>query len=391
MKLAIKLTINYYIKVVLKTVLYVFRLFPIRKNRIVFESFSGKQISCNPFYIYEYLKNESQQLELYWIVSSSYNDIPRFRDINKVKIYTFQYFYMLMTCKFYVTNDYVAPYIPFRKEQIVLNTWHGGGAYKRFGLHRGKILSIQERMIKDIANLTTYFLSSSKVFTEIISNSTAIAKERFWEIGMPRNDLFFDKKRMDIAKKQVCKSLNIPISGNYFYILYAPTFRNNPENASFDFHLDIKKLCNSIKKRFNTENVIFMFRGHHAFSKNFITDDDSILDVSSYPLMQELLCLSDMLISDYSSCIWDFSFTFRPCLLFTPDLKDYEYDRNFYIPIKEWGFPIAESNEELCNIIETFDGDKYYKAMEKHHNNLISCESGVSTKTVGDFILSKSE
>lgn len=101
--------------------------------------------------------------------------------------------------------------------------------------------------------------------------------------------------------------------------------------------------------------------------------------MSNYPYMQELLCATDMLISDYSSCIWDYSFIYRPCILFVQDLSDYQDKQNFYTPIESWGGAIAKTMHSLINNIETFDLEDFTYKMRKHHNNLESNEGGTAT------------
>ena len=75
--------------------------------------------------------------------------------------------------------------------------------------------------------------------------------------------------------------------------------------------------------------------------------------------MQELLAAADMLITDYSSCIWDYSFLYRPCFLYTPDLREYLAKTGFYVDIHEWPFPICENMEDLeKQMKQEFDADK---------------------------------
>jgi CDP-glycerol glycerophosphotransferase len=96
--------------------------------------------------------------------------------------------------------------------------------------------------------------------------------------------------------------------------------------------------------------------------------------------MQELLCAADVLITDYSSCMWDFSLTFRPCFIFAPDIKKYRDNRGFYTPIEEWPFPVAETNEQLAYNILNFNEEKYRNDVKQHHVNLGSFEKGTATK-----------
>ena len=103
-----------------------------------------------------------------------------------------------------------------------------------------------------------------------------------------------------------------------------------------------------------------------------------IINASQYPDIQELLCAADILITDYSSCIWDFSFTFKPCFIYAPDLKKYQDEQGFYTPIEDWPFPLAKTNQQLMENIIVFDDEKYKQAVKKHHADLGSYETGTA-------------
>ncbi len=107
--------------------------------------------------------------------------------------------------------------------------------------------------------------------------------------------------------------------------------------------------------------------------------------------MQELIYVADVLISDYSSCIWDASLAGIPCFLYVRDLKKYLSDRNFYTPISEWPFPMAQSEDELCRIITNFNERKYAEDVASHHKALGSFESGEASKKIFEYIESKSK
>lgn len=211
-------------------------------------------------------------------------------------------------------------------------------------------------------------------------------KDNFLNFGMPRNDIFFNKKTIDECNVRVRKYYGIDLES--FVVLYAPTFRKNTKNPYFDFSLDIRLVTNAVKDKFHCSKVVIIFRGHHLFSKvNLSLNNDLIINVSDYPLMQELLCASNMLISDYSSCIWDYSLLFRPCFLFVPDLKEYINERDFYFPIFNWGFPVAQCNSELGDLIRSFSEQYFFKSMLKHQQDLGSFEQGNATIRMVNFIV----
>ena len=149
---------------------------------------------------------------------------------------------------------------------------------------------------------------------------------------------------------------------------------------ALDLDIDIKRVINSLESRYHRD-VVVLFRKHHALKiDNRI---ENVIDVSDYPDMQELLCAADILISDYSSTIWDFSLTKKPCFLYCPDLDYYiNEDRGTYTPIETWPGILCRTNEELEQAIQTFDEVEYVKKVEKHHRDMGSYESGTACEQV---------
>ena len=376
--------LKYYWPLIVKALLRIICFFlPVSKDKFLFEVFRGNQLTCNPYYIYEFLLKHDYKFRYIWCFNKK-NHL----NITCVRRNSLRYFYHIVTAKVYITNCGIPSYIFFRKSQIVIDTWHGGGAYKKVGLSIASNANWYEKKILKASNrYIPYYISSSKVFTDIFSRSMFAPKEKFLPFGMPRNDLFFDKILLKQTGDKVRSMFGI--SSNTFIVLYAPTYRNTLQNASFDCNLDFDLLKSSIQKRFNVDSICIMVRMHHKV-KNFDGEHyKGILNVSTYAQMQELLCTADMLISDYSSCIWDYSFTYRPCFLFVPDLQKYESDRDFYIPIEQWGFPMAQTNNELCSIIQNYDEFLFKLSMHHHHEALGSYEDGRASEQVTNFILSR--
>lgn len=379
--------IKFYGKRIIRVLLHVFWLLPIKRNLIVFETFGGKQFSCNPYYVYEYMRVHYPEYTYIWSLRNPKTD-TRCKNVVPGSI---GYFLSVLRAKIYITNDGIYEYLPFRKKQIVINTWHGGGSYKKCMLSL-PVDQFKKSEILNTSKTVTFFLSSSQRFTEVMTEAFALSRDKFLDYGMPRNDLIIDPVRRSQMNLSVRRQLKI--SNDTFIVLYAPTFRNTPDNPDFDLTLDFDLVAGAISKRFNTHKVCILLRGHHSFEHlthklpGELQDDGlySIQNVTSYPFMQELICAADMCISDYSSTIWDFSFTYRPCMLYVPDLYDYENDRSFYIPINQWGFPIAQNNEDVVREILNFDIDRYMQRMIDHHDYLKSYEQGNATQKLADHI-----
>lgn len=166
------------------------------------------------------------------------------------------------------------------------------------------------------------------------------------------------------------------LSSDCRVVLYAPTYR---DAGNIYEPIDIDAVIVALKEQFGG-NWVCLMRMHYLGSTK--KEKSSVISATDYPDMQELLAASDVLISDYSSSIWDFSFTGRPCLLYTPDVDLYVEKRGLDTPINTWGFPVCKTNTSLCNQILHWDGNAYKKKMAEHHNRLGSCETGKATEMI---------
>ena len=147
------------------------------------------------------------------------------------------------------------------------------------------------------------------------------------------------------------------------------------------------ELYTALKDRFPGDWMIAV-RYHPNVKDRVISSLPYVVDATDYPDMQELLYTANALVSDYSSCIWDYSFTYRPCFLFCYDLKEYYAEKSFDLPIEEWGFPICVTMEDLTNAIRSYDADSNRKAMDQHHEAMGSLEDGHATERVCTLIRS---
>lgn len=115
-------------------------------------------------------------------------------------------------------------------------------------------------------------------------------------------------------------------------------------------------------------------------------DSAGCIDVSDYPDMQELLCTVDILITDYSSSMWDFALTKKPGFLFATDVQKYKDERDFDTPMSEWPFVVTTNNAELVEAIRNFNESVHFLKVEKHLRDLGSFENGQACEVVGKRI-----
>ena len=173
---------------IIKIVLHFFWLFPVKKNRILFSCYEGNQFSCNPKYIFLALRKEfGNKYEYIWILNNEIKD-PALDQIKKAKFLTVKYFYYICTSAVYINNVFFEPFVPKRKSQLFINTWHGGGAYKGNSDERQNsvVMKIKDKMRDSI---TDYYISSCEAFSKSWSHEFNIRYNKFLPIGLPRNDI----------------------------------------------------------------------------------------------------------------------------------------------------------------------------------------------------------
>lgn len=356
------------------------KFIPVKRNRILFYSFTGNQYSCSPKYISDYINEYyPEKYEIIWAFrNTDMQDLPTYAKI--VKYQTILFFYYHLSAKAIVSNIYPYHLIGTKKDQIMLDTWHGGGAYKVAGFDFAngdkkssiKILSFYQQNINA-------FVSSSELFTKFFIRKGMRFNGTVIPAGLPRNDIFFwEQEKKEAIIQKVYTKLNIP--REYKLFLYAPTWRNEEDSSGFQF--DTKKLKAALSTRFGGKWKILV-RMHIFTSTNIVGD---VIDVKDYPDMQELLLACELLVSDYSSSIWDYSLTGKPCLLYTYDLDKYTSGRGFYVDIEQWGFPLCKTFEELTNEILHFDTKRFRQNMKNHYEMLGGFDQGDACEKTVEYL-----
>ena len=321
-----KQKIKYAIEHGVQNALQLFRLLPLQ-NRVNFIAFSGRQYSDSPRRISELLLKEHPEIRQVW----AFNEPEKFRFLEEkgikiVKYKSLEYLYYVMTSKVYVDNAEFWSALKFRPGQMVLETWHGGGAYKRVGGHRIDVNEREQQHAVEKMNKITLFLSSSRAFTKFVIREAYQYHGEVLECGLPRND---DLLNPDPAvPARVREALDIP--GNAKVLLYAPTFRNSHSLDLYD--VDFGRLKAALETRFGGEWVIVLRMHYYLADKAMASSAPYLRNATDYPDMQDLLQCADVLLTDYSSCMWDFSLMGKPCFLYARDIAEYRGERDFYTP-----------------------------------------------------------
>lgn len=368
----------------LSLIYLLFRIYPVNKNKIVFSSFKGMRYGDNPMYISDELLSRNKNYEIVWLLDKSVKaDLPT--GIRRCNYNFISIVRELATAKVWVDSNMKNSGFLKRKGQLYIQTWHGSYGLKKIAGDMeknsdNKLFAISQRDFKYNAKKTDIMLSNSTRTTEIYRRAFWY-KGKILEYGSPRNDLFF--RTSNIYREKVYKYFGLT---EQHIVLYAPTFRN--DYRTDDLKIDYERLRKSMQTRFGGEWAVLIRL--HPFNlvdaDDFIEYTDTVLNASEYSIMQELLVASDVLITDYSSCMFDFATTKKPCFLYATDVARYKAERGNYFELEELPFPVSENNEQLEKIILEFDSAKYEKELNVLFNKVGLNETGQASKKAVDYI-----
>lgn len=349
-------------------------IFPMQK-KIVFISYLGTKVNCNPKFIYDELKRRNIDCDLIWAVTE-----PDEYNFRCVKYKSLAFYYHLATAKIRISNTRLFSHWPKRKEQLYIQAWHGGIALKK--VEKDAIDSLPKQYIENAINdaeKTDLMISNSKWQTKLF-------RRAFWydgeilECGIPREDIY--KKDCGIIKKKVYEYYSLDINNDKI-LLYAPTFRNNEDMSCYDLNFSILK--NALQQKYGGRWII-LARMHPNVQKYHLKNNTDVINVTSYDEINELIIASEILITDYSSCMFDGLLAQKKVVLYANDINNYVKDRGFYMEFSNLPFELAIKEDELIDIINNFDENEYAKKCTKFKNNVGIFEYGNASKTVVDWI-----
>ncbi len=374
---------EYILKRIIRILVRALFIFPVKNGRILFVAFEGEKISDNPKCVYDFLERQAtDKMEFIWVYNGENKNPDLPGNVRIIKKRSFQRFFYMATAQVIVDNYPPSVLVPSRKKQLYIETWHAGGAYKRIGNAYQTKKQTEKRMTDLAMRAVKIFVSSSKVFTQTnIKEGYQYAGEVL-NCGMPRNDIFFDGEAVEAAANKVRAyySLKTPI------VVYAPTFRGEIDHTdALNVELDTEKLGEALKARYGEDAAVLV--RHHYLDRHNYNFGDHVTDAGDYPDMQELLCAADILITDYSSSMWDFALLGRSCFLYTPDIDQYIRDRGVFTPPEQWPGMICRSMDELCDKIKNIEEDACAAKAKRHLDFMGSYETGHATEMISNRIV----
>lgn len=354
-------------------------IFPLKDNRIFFQSYEeAAGFTDNPKYLCKCLyENYGNRFEYLFAVNKNVNNMDA-DYVKPVPMRSVRKIYDLATSKTVVFNVRTPVWLKRRKGQLVINTWHGGGAFKRTGIHENaKLGAWIEKRIRNYINL---FVSSSQIFTQSNIVEGMQYQGEILPCGMPRNDLFFSPEAVDCFSATIRRQYGL---GDTLCVLFAPTFRGKGDDK-INILPPLTEVADILRQKTGRDVAILVRK--HRRDKNHYDIPGVTVDVSNYPDPQELLCCADILITDYSSTMWDFALLGRPCFLFIPDLDEYDRNRGFFTPVEEWPGILCHNEAELLRELNMLDFERSRRIAEKYLANAYSYENGHAAETLANYI-----
>ncbi len=356
------------------------RIFPVKKNKIVACNMKGKRYGDNPKYIFDEIIRQGLDYELVWLIEDNVDaDMPE--EIKRASYNPFSIAYHLSTARIWIDSNTKMMGTLKRKGQYYIQTWHGSYGLKKTGcdMKDGNTL-LESNLFIYNAKIEDLMISNSQKTTEIFRSAFKY-NGKILQCGSPRNDILF--KDPTPYKEKVRQAFSIQ---DKKMILYAPTFRKDFNVESLMKNFD--PVMEAFEQRFGGDWIV-LIRMHPNNIKNaeqFIPYSDKIINATNYNVMQELLAASDVLITDYSSSMFDFAEEGKPCFIYATDIEKNIKDCGFYFDIMDLPFPVACNMDKMIQNIIKFDQNSYKCRLQKLFKQVGLCDKGTASKEVVKYI-----
>lgn len=383
---------------------------PVDENLVFFESFGGRSFSCSPRAIFLAMLRQPRfaGCRFVWSFKGNHFDeeIAQTEEaltdsrVMLVKRGSSEYLKALASAKVLVLNTRLPEYVTPKPEQVFVQCWHGT-PLKCLGydvqIETTNALNttqeLADRFGLDAAKWT-YLLSPSPYTSKHLADAFGLPEERRADVvleeGYPRNDEIA-RAHVDAAATRQCEvraELGIPEGKKV--LLYAPTWRDNSYKAgvgyTFDYLIDFDLLQRELG-----EDWVVLFRPHYYIANHFDFSayEGFVIDVSAWGNVNDLYIAADVLITDYSSVMFDYAILHRPIMLFVPDYDEYANDiRGFYFDLSEIPGPHVRKTEELVSRLQDLDGywNRYQEAYDAYVQRFCPMDDGHAAERVIDRV-----
>ncbi|WP_064468855.1 CDP-glycerol glycerophosphotransferase family protein [Lederbergia galactosidilytica] len=324
------------VKYLLRSIYFiVVLLFPINKKKVTFASYRSSKLEGNLKYVYQEMASQYPDYQYHFFIKKFKGSIwGRIEYI----FHMLKSIYAIATSKYFIIDDYYFPIyvIKPRGGTEIIQLWHAVGAFKKFGLSTvNKSFGPSKdylRHVKVHSNYSKVYVSGENV-VPYYAEAFGMEESKIYPLGVPRTDFFFDFDRVREANEKFY--VEYPEMINKKVLLYAPTFRGSshaPDNFSCPIDIGI------LRKILGDEYALIIHLHPYMKKKSWIKEEDqnfAFLIDEKYTI-EELMVVADILITDYSSIIFDYSLLERPIIFYANDLQAYLQERDFYFEYRNF-------------------------------------------------------
>lgn len=340
---------------------------PEPEDAVFLESFYGQTAADNPAGIDRALARLRPETRRYWSVVDGSIEVPEggIRLIEGSR----EWWRVRGSARAIIVNDWLRKRYRRRSHQKVLQTWHGT-MLKRLGLDRPNVGMRTRIAVQRERDRWDVLLAQNEYSARIFRSAYAM-RAPIWEEGYPRNDVLVHD---GMVAAEVRRRVGIPEGRTV--VLYAPTWRD--DRTEMVDYVDLAALAAALG-----DNHVLLVRGHsRTLRYGHDLEGRGLVDVTTYPSMADLLLVTDVLVTDYSSVMFDFSSTGRPIVFFTPDLQHYSADlRGFYFDLlAEAPGPVVSTRDELLAAIRSApeDAGRYAERAARWRERFTPHDDGAS-------------
>jgi CDP-glycerol glycerophosphotransferase len=348
---------------------------PIRRGTIVFESHLGKQYSDNPKYIYEELRRSGAKYTAIWSYAGSPAGYPK--DAKLVRRGSWSYYLALARAQYWVDNQGFPREAVKRPQTTYIQTWHGS-AYKLMGVDAPETkrgTRAQRARLQEMVDRFDHFLIRSEQDAHTLVKGLGVRADLI-RSGYPRNDALINREDPAALRKK------LKLTDGRKVVLYAPTFRTDPNGRPqkrLEMPFDLERFAHELG-----ETHVLLVRPHYLSTVVVPPSlSGTVRNVADVDDVTSLLLLTDTLVTDYSSIMFDYALLDRPMVFFAPDLDEYVRSRGAYFDLKEHApGPVVAEPDELFAALRDLDRDTYAKQRRAFVERFGEYDQGTAAKQV---------
>jgi CDP-glycerol glycerophosphotransferase len=357
------------------------------REAVLFDNFKGGPYGDSPWAIHREMLDRGLDVEHLWAVRGPHVAMPP--SARPVLFGSAEWHEALARSRYVVGSTHFPPWIRRREGQVIVQTWHGT-PLKRIGFDFDNAHLAGEDYLSEIEREAPHWsllLSPNRFSTPLLRRAFRYQGEVL-ESGYPRNDLLYAADREKTADA-VRRRLGLPPDKKV--VLYAPTWREDRRRFNGGVALDLCLDLDHARRELGRDHVLLIRPHTHVVEKVPNAGDGFVWDVASYPDVTELFLVADVLVTDYSSLMFDFAHTGRPMLFFTYDLEWYRDTlRGFYLDFeREAPGPLLSTSAEVVGALRNLGAtsSRYADAYAGFRERYCDLDDGRAAARVVDRML----